>query len=300
MYNLAYKLSYIIFLVMNMKNSGYEQYNEKKQHGTPDFPIEIYLLSEGHPQYVMPPHWHKELEIIKVVSGKLELYINDVLYEISQGDIFIVNSKFLHRAVPKKCEYECVVFDLKFLTKMNNAVYAEYIHPIISGNLIIDDIYKPDGSELYFALDSIFSKLKEGTRHQKLTVISELFKILELLYLNDNITEHKINKKSNQNDMIIKLLNWIDMNFKEHITLETLSKEAGLTPNYLCRIFKSFTGKSPIEYVNFIRIQNICQELRWSEKSITEIATDNGFNDISYFCKVFKKQMGVSAKKYSE
>lgn len=285
---------------MRMKNSGYEKYNENKQHGTPDFPIQIYLLDKEHPQYVMPPHWHKELEIIRVVSGELELYINNVLYKISAGDIFLVNSKFLHRAIPKKCEYECVVFDLEFLTKMNNTVYTNYIYPIVSGNLIINDIYKPDDSELYTALDSIFLKLKNQTQYQKLQVISELFQVIELLYLDNHIFERKINKKANQNDVILELLNWIDKNFKEHITLEILSKRAGLTPNYLCRTFKSYTGKSPIEYVNFIRIQNICQELKWSGKSITQIAIDNGFNDISYFCKVFKKQKGVSAKKFSQ
>ena len=40
----------------------------------------------------------------------------------------------------------------------------------------------------------------------------------------------------------------------------------------------------------------MCQEIKCNKKTITQIATDNGFNDISYFCKVFKKQNGVTAK----
>ena len=51
----------------------YLDYNEKKQHGTPDFPIEYYHVDEHHPRYNMPFHCHKELEIIRILEGILYL-----------------------------------------------------------------------------------------------------------------------------------------------------------------------------------------------------------------------------------
>lgn len=282
-----------------MKNKNFEEYNEKKQHGSLDFPIQVYRVDKQHINYIMPLHWHKELEIIKVVSGKLDLYINNVLYSLSQGDIAIVNCKFLHRAIPQNCEYECIVLDLELIAKTNSIIFAEYIYPIISGKLIINCLYKYDNSNLYFSLNSIFTTIKNQTKYYKINIISSLFAILEQLYSNDYIYQNKTSKKYNsQGDIISKLIEWIDSNFTEHITLEILSKKAGLTPNYLCRIFKEYTGKTPIDYINYMRIQNVCREIRLGEKSITEIAINNGYNDISYFCKVFKKYMGVSAKKY--
>ena len=56
-----------------MKNS---EFLEKKQHGTPEFPIQYYFVKSGHPQYVMPPHWHKEFEIIRVLSGDFRVFLN--------------------------------------------------------------------------------------------------------------------------------------------------------------------------------------------------------------------------------
>ena len=94
------------------------------------------------------------------------------------------------------------------------------------------------------------------------------------------------------------MINWIDNDYKEHITLDLLSKKSGLSPNYICRIFKEYTSKSPIEYVNAVRIENVCRDILLGEKNITEAAMENGFNDISYFCKVFKKHKGISAKEY--
>ena len=101
-------------------------------------------------------------------------------------------------------------------------------------------------------------------------------------------------------NIIAEIINWIDANHREHITLERLAQQSGLTPNYICRIFKEYTAKTPIEYVNAVRIENVCRDIALGGKNITEAAMDNGFNDISYFCKVFKKQKGVSAKEYLE
>ena len=284
-----------------MKNEIQNEYNETKQRGTPEFPIQIYLVNKEHPMFLMPLHWHKDLEFIRVTSGKMDLYINNVLYEAKAGDIFVINCKLLHRAIPKDCTYECIVFDLELLAKINGLIYNDYIYPIVAGNLVIDAVYHKDDSALYLSLNAVFDKLKNTTTYYKLAVISELLKIFELLYSNGHISEQRTDERNNnQSDVISKLLNWIESNYTEHITLESLSEKVGLTPNYLCRIFKSYTGKTPIEYVNFIRIQNVCREIKWGDKSITQIATDNGFNDISYFCKVFKKQKGVSAKKFGE
>ena len=55
----------------------YLDYNEKKQHGTMDFPIEYYHVDEHHPRYNMPFHCHKELEIIRILEGILFLKLDD-------------------------------------------------------------------------------------------------------------------------------------------------------------------------------------------------------------------------------
>ena len=279
----------------------YDAYNETQQRGKPDFPIQLYRVNRRHERYIMPLHWQKELEIIRVVSGKLNLYINNALYPLSAGDIAFVNCRFLHRGEPSNATYECILCDLEMMVKKSSPVYQSYVYPIMLSRLVIDPILRPDESALYRDVNALYDILKEESPYYELATMGKLFSIVEQLYTNEKITRRVITKKAvSKANVIADIINWIDINHKEHITLERLSQQSGLTPNYICRIFKEYTTKTLIEYVNAVRIENVCRDIALSGKNITEAAMDNGYNDISYFCKVFKKHKGVSAKEYLE
>ena len=85
----------------------YLDYNEKKQHGTMDFPIEYYHVDEHHPRYNMPFHCHKELEIIRILEGILFLKLDDEEFEAKAGDIIFINEGVIHGGLPHNCIYEC-------------------------------------------------------------------------------------------------------------------------------------------------------------------------------------------------
>jgi len=55
-------------------------YNELKQHGTEDFPIEMYHIEKNHTRYEMSAHWHNEIEIIRVLKGELNIKLNNNTY----------------------------------------------------------------------------------------------------------------------------------------------------------------------------------------------------------------------------
>ena len=281
-----------------MENKGY---NENKRRGRITFPVQLYCVDRNHAQYVMPLHWHNEWELIRVVSGRLMLYVNNVPYPLSAGEIAVVNCKRLHRAEPKASYYECIVLDAESVAGKNNEVYADYIHPLVTGERFVDCLCLKEGSALYGALDRAFDILKKEEAHYQLDFLGALFTALKELYGKEDAFADQLSRKaSKQTAYISEILNWIDRNHAEQITLQLLAERVGITPNYLCRIFKAYTGKTLVEYLNFVRMQRVCHEIRCSEKSITRIATDNGYNDISYFCKVFKKTVGVSAKRYKE
>lgn len=280
---------------------GIEAYNEIAQRGKPDFPIQLYRVDRRHERYIMPLHWQKELEIIRVASGKLHLFINNAPYTLSAGDVAFVNCRFLHRAEPSNTVYECILCDLEMMVKKSSPVYQSYVYPIMLSQLVIEPILRPDDSSLRAEVDALFDILKEESPYYELATMGKLFSIVEKLYTEHKITRRVTTKKTTgKANVIAEIINWIDANHREHITLERLAQQSGLTPNYICRIFKEYTAKTPIEYVNAVRIENVCRDIALGGKNITEAAMDNGFNDISYFCKVFKKQKGVSAKEYLE
>ena len=82
------------------------------------------------------------------------------------------------------------------------------------------------------------------------------------------------------------------------VTLATLADAAGMTPQYFCTFFQQMTGRSPIEYLNGHRIEVACAQLSLGNYSITDLAYECGFNDLSYFIRVFKRYKGVTPKQY--
>lgn len=90
----------------------------------------------------------------------------------------------------------------------------------------------------------------------------------------------------------------LDSDFRREISLEELAKLAGLSPNYLCRAFRNYTGKTIFTYLLEHRIQAAMRQLRQSNDKIAAIAYENGFCDLSHFNRTFKRFIGVSPGKY--
>ena len=72
-----------------------------------------------------------------------------------------------------------------------------------------------------------------------------------------------------------------------------------MTPKYFCRFFLEMTHRTPIDYLNYQRIEHACYQLVTTDASITDIAYSCGFNDLSYFIKTFKKYKGITPGKYA-
>jgi len=94
------------------------------------------------------------------------------------------------------------------------------------------------------------------------------------------------------------VLDYIDHNYSNKIELNDLARITGMSPKYFCRFFFEMSSRTPIDYVNYYRIERACYELITTNDSITEISLFCGFNDISSFIKTFKKYKGKSPRQY--
>lgn len=90
----------------------------------------------------------------------------------------------------------------------------------------------------------------------------------------------------------------LDTAYAEPHTLDTLARQAGLSRTYLCRAFKTYTGKPLFEYLIERRIQAAMMRLRGGDEKILTIALDCGFNDLAYFNRKFKQLLGQSPSTY--
>ena len=100
---------------------------------------------------------------------------------------------------------------------------------------------------------------------------------------------------------VVKLktvLKYIRENFADGITLDDMSAVAGFSNKYFCEFFKDMTGTTPISYLLTYRVERAARKLLGTDLSVTQIAYDCGFNDVSYFIKTFKAFKHTSPKEY--
>ncbi len=279
----------------------YLDYNEIKQRGTFNFPIEFHYVDSMHPQYMMSYHWHVEYEIIRILKGTLLVYLDQNEILAKEGDIIFIRDGILHSGIPTECIYECVVFDMNMLLKENYSG-TKYIQNIIDHIIIINDYFPKSNSELHNFIFTLFETLKSKKNSYELIVLGNLYQILGLIYSNEFYsTDYLQTKKDSKKIMQLKkVLEIIEESYSSTITLEDLSKVIGMSPKYFCRFFYEMTHRTPINYLNYYRIECASYQLATTNFSITDIAYNCGFNDLSYFIKSFKKYKGISPSKFSK
>ncbi|MDO4385287.1 MAG: helix-turn-helix domain-containing protein [Clostridia bacterium] len=100
------------------------------------------------------------------------------------------------------------------------------------------------------------------------------------------------------NPYVRKALSLISERYGQPLTLETVARETGLSPNYFSALFHQTTGASFREHLNRVRIEESRRLLLNTDYSLADIAVAVGFTDQSYFCKVFRSLVGLSPGRF--
>lgn len=271
--------------------------NEVNERGTENFPIEYYHLDENHPKYIMQHHWHKEIEIIRVLHGKLKITLNDAEILMTKEDIVFVNSEIVHGAEPFDCVYECLVFDPEkvILHSTHGKMLAS---GLINHTLFLFHRIKSDNKALYTSVTSLFESFSDNDQLLSISHFYSLFSVIcsEKLFTDNNTYGNFLKDKN-----IIKLkraIEYMRSNYSSKLSLETLADAVDVSPKYFCVFFKDLTGMTAFEYLNNYRIEKASRMLVSTDIPVTEIAYCCGFNDLSYFIKTFKKCKGVTPKHF--
>lgn len=272
---------------------------EQKRHGTPSFPLEYYYLDRAHPRYTMNAHWHKECEIVRVLKGRFTVYINNVKYELTEGEAVFVEAGSLMKGFGDGdgCIYECIVFDSSMLKRQKMTDAEKYIFDGTSSKFTFKSLYGREDSEIISLIDSLFRAVRDRGEFFELEAIGLLYRLFFELQRHGYIEKKKDSPGVSKSLRAVSLLlDWIDNNLTEQISLSALAKNTGLSEKYICRIFKLYTSRTVVDYINERRIEKACVEM--ATKSITEAAFASGFNELSYFCKLFKRYKGRTPSEY--
>jgi len=94
------------------------------------------------------------------------------------------------------------------------------------------------------------------------------------------------------------LINYVKHNYRSPMDMSVLTGISGMSESHVLRVFKQYLGCSPFQYIGRLRLSAATDALIQTDKSITEVALDLGFNDSNYFTRLFKKHTGLSPREY--
>ena len=273
---------------------------ESKRRGSFDFPVELHKIDNRHPRYQMAYHWHQEMELILVREGHFSYVIDDETGRAGPGAVLAVNSGSLHAGTPRHCRYECIVFDWSVVECAGAA--GRLLRPFSEHKLLMDTRLPAKDPELGRVVNRLFGVLDEKSAGYELCVKGLLMEFFGLLYAGEYYTENRTQRSGavRKTQQLKQVLQKIEADFGGRITLEELAETAGMTPKYFCHFFRSMTGRTPIDYLNHHRVEVACARIAAEEVNVTEVACDCGFNDLSYFIRVFKRYKQMTPKQYEK
>lgn len=287
--------------VLKPKIANQKAFKETLQRGSIIFPAQYSLCNTVNPFYDLPLHWHDEFEIIHILSGQYKIFIADHEITMKQDDICIIPCKIIHGDGAEKLPstFESVVFDID-LIRQNGYSPDTFISDIISSNIFIDYIIPAKNTAILNIINQLFTALKEKKEGYDLVVSGYLIILFGLIKQEKLYTEKNIltGHKRLRAEQVEAVLNQIRKYYYEDISLDDMASTAGLSPKYFCRLFKEMTNHSPVEYLNWVRINRACSMIRESTDKLQVIAENCGFNDFSYFIKIFRRYKGMTPFKY--
>lgn len=132
----------------------------------------------------------------------------------------------------------------------------------------------------------------------ELLVRSRLMSIWNLMYHHGKKNKKQMLEDGTSSERLAPVIQYLKKNYAYEITLSELANLIPMSEGQFCRVFKQYMKMSPMQYLLRFRILQSCRLLQETDKKIGEIANLTGFNNISYFNKVFLKTIGCTPKEY--
>lgn len=271
--------------------------HENAVRGTFDFPVARYHVDAFHPRYDMPFHWHDECELIRVQRGEFLLSLDGERLRVGEGDCAFIPGGMIHGGEPRDAVYECLVLDMERLLQGSTGRREQYAAALGNGTAI-QRVFAAR-SEAAQVIASVFAAMANEQPGYEFLTTGLLWQWLGLV-LGQNLVVMGKEPASRRHEItrLKNVLRRIRQDYSSALTLAELAAQANMTAPYFCRVFRQATGRSPIDYLNYYRIECAAEMLRATQDSVTEIALACGFNDLSYFIRLFRKHKGMTPGKY--
>lgn len=247
-------------------------------------------------------HLHACCEILFCLSGGKSFFINDRIYEVQDGDVFVMNQFEAHRITP----YDNIPFR-RYVLQIHPEFLYENSTPETNIGYCFDMRGKNISNRLPMTPDEqqkllhMFRKLsydnefgddilKTGAALEIITNVNRCF-----IEKNKGYTYHSDFK----NKTLAAAVEYINKNFSSHISLDIVAKNTFVSVNTLCSLFKTHMGTTVTKYITSKRMTE-AKKLLQDGESVSMTAEKCGFSDYTTFIRAFRRSIGMSPGSYQK
>ena len=249
-------------------------------------PFKVFLFEGGNGNYVREKHWHTSIEIFAVMEGHLEFFMNKEEYPLKAGEQLIINSNEIH-SIHAAERNKTVVLQIP-LKQFENYFTAQRFIRFRSQDAEADGKLASLIKKLYKVYTARDTGYEFGT-------MSLFYEIMYMLVKNYRLTEahEKEIRHSRKLDTLSKITTYMREHYKEDLKLSDLAATFGYSDAYLSRMFQKYAKINYKTYLQDIRMAYAYRDLMNTDRTISQIALDNGFCSSRGFSGEFQKRYGI-------
>lgn len=239
-------------------------------------------------------HYHLEYELFYLDEGSGIFGIEDSVYEISAGDVIFVEPDVKHyfKKTSDFYHYYAFVFD-------ESAFGAESDESRVLINNIKISTKLNFPKDLLKKIEKAVSLEEESSFGSQLAVKTIFYEFFSYIIESHQYIAYSKNLYFQpQVKAVQDTCDFIKQNCHEKIDYSEIIERSNYSKSQFIKIFKQQTGMNITDYINKCRIEMACLDMIKTNKSITEIAIENGFNNIQYFSKKFKEMMDCTPREF--
>ena len=248
-----------------------------------------FLIEHQNVKYI--PHFHKELELVYVLDGVLEVTIGDNAFSLSKGEICVITSELIH--------------NLYSLKNNRSFVIKIFPYPKLDDIILKSCVIKPSDKiypSLKTDIESIIKEDKKKELGYELAVNACVQSIL-LLILRDMeylCAERNVKTKlASQNRFLSTVSSFLEGRYSEELSLDDVARHFNFTKSYFCHYFKKITGVTFWKYYTIMRLEkSVALMKEHPEKTFMEISGLSGFKNVRAFNLAFKEYYNCTPREY--
>lgn len=271
-------------------------------HGTARFPFQHYR--EDIKKFnigKISSHWHKEFELVTVVAGTVIFQIGNQSIPVQAGDGIFINTGVIHSLEAKGQGFiSDALFSGSLIAGENTSIYEKYVGEFLRSSIshVVLQQKVTWQKEILEILEKLYDLSENNQQDHELKIHILVCCLWEKLFCNREVctTSNQVGISIRSQARLRLMQQYIESHYSEKITLSQLAEAANISKSEAIRCFQIGMKSSPIDCVNEYRLSQARERILTTDDLITEIAVQSGFDNCSYFDRVFKRKYGMTPR----